>query len=103
MRGPALLKGAEFLRDPGSHWGILGVIEMTTCSPCNKKDDFCDVEQDADAGHRKHEYSEHCFLCWSGHKAIDYVWARVRVTLYQPEHLVSRVNHVEQIHEGGFE
>ncbi len=76
---------------------------MTTCGPRNKKDDFCDVEQDADAGHRKHEYSEHCFLCWSGHKAVDYVWARVRVTLHQAEHLVSRVNHVEQIHKGGFE
>lgn len=89
--------------DPGSHSGIFRVIEMPTGCSRHKKDDFGDVEQDADAGHRQHKYSEDCFLCRPGHKTVDNVWARVRVTLHQPEHLIARVNHVEQIHKGGLE
>lgn len=75
-------------------------MQMLTAGLHNQEDHLCDVEQDTNPRRSQHEHGEDSLLCGPRHKAVHCVGTGVRVTLHQPDHLVTRVDHVKHIHKG---
>lgn len=76
---------------------------MLTAGLPHQEDHLGNVEQDADPWHGQHEHGEDSLLCGPRHEAVHCVGTGVWVTLHQPDHLVTRVDHVKHIHEGDLE
>lgn len=75
---------------------------LTTGLP-HQEDHLCNVEQNTNPRRCQHEHGEDSLLCGPRHEAVHGVGTGVRVTLHQTDHLVTRVDHVKQIHEDDLE
>lgn len=73
---------------------------MLTAGLPDQEDHLCNVEQDTNPWHSQHEHSEDGLLCGPRHEAVHRVRTGVRVTLHQPDHLVTGVDHIEDVHKG---
>lgn len=98
-----LLEWAKFLLDPGSHAWVSSIVQVLAAGLPYQEDHLGHVEQNTDPRHCQHEHGEDCLLRGPRHKTIHRVGTWIRVTLDQPDHLVTGVNHIKQIHERDLE
>lgn len=95
-----LLVLAELLLDPSPHSRVSSIVQMLTAGLPHQEDHFCYVEQNTNPRRSQHEHSEDSLLCGPRHEAVHRVGTGVRVTLHQPDHLVTRVDHIKHVHKG---
>ncbi len=73
---------------------------MLTAGLPHQEDHLCNVEQNTNPRRSQHEHGEDSLFCGPRHEAVHCVGTGVRVTLHQPDHLVTRVDHVKHVHKG---